>query len=116
MGLYDAVPVPMMQPEDVIRYIRDRFPELIHLFGDPDDGPYYPYNRLAEEVMRRQDDRALFEAFCSLINEMAASKEYWLGEVLGDLLEGIAHYEVFTAKLFPRLNQHAQEMLRTASR
>jgi hypothetical protein len=37
MGLYDAVPVPMMQPADVVRYLRGHFPNLIHLFSDPEN-------------------------------------------------------------------------------
>src|SRR5438034_8180538 len=30
--LFRSVPVPMMQPADVVRYLRGHFPNLIHLF------------------------------------------------------------------------------------
>src|SRR2546429_1829841 len=66
-GLYDAVPVPMMQPADVVRYLRGHFPNLIHLFSDPENldpvvpEPYTSSALLAEEVLRRRDDPSLFE-------------------------------------------------------
>jgi predicted ATPase len=102
MGLYDAVPVPMMGPEETVRFLRDRFPKLGHLFSDPENmdpsEPYYSCGRLADEVLRRQDDQALLESFYSLINEMATSRQYWLEETLGDILEALVHDEAFAAK------------------
>ena len=119
MGPFDAVPVPMMQPKDAVKYLRDRFPELVHLFSDPESldeeipEPYSSYERLAEEVLRRQNDQRLLGKLYSLINEMALSKERWLEEALGvSLLESLAQDAEFSANLYPHLNSQAQEMLR----
>jgi hypothetical protein len=88
VGLYDAIPVPMMGPEGAARFLRVRFPELGHLFGDPENldpetpEPYHSYERFAEAVLRRQDDRLFLESVYAFINELAVSREYWLQEVL----------------------------------
>jgi len=119
MGLYDAVPVPMMQPEDIVRYLRTRLPSLAHLFSDPEnielDEPYYSCGRLAEEVLRRRNDASILESFCSVVNEMAVSREFWMREALGDLLEGLVHDEAFVTDLRPRLNAQALEQLEAAT-
>jgi hypothetical protein len=120
MGLYDAVPVPMMQPADVVRYLRGHFPNLIHLFSDPENldpevaEPYTCSALLAEEVLRRRDDPSLFESLYSVINEMALSREYWMEETLGNLAEGLVHDEAFVARLRPLLNDQANEKLLAA--
>lgn len=120
MGLYDAVPVPMMQPKGAVKYRRDRFPELVHLFSDPENldpevpEPYNSYNRLAEEVLRHQDNDNLFQSFCALLNELALSKEFWLEELLGDVLEGLVH-DKLRGKLCSNLNSQAREKLAAAS-
>src|SRR5215472_18765105 len=115
MGLYDAVPVPMMEPKDVVRYLRDRLPHFVHLLGDPENlelgEPYISCGLLAEEMLRRREDTSLLESFCSVLNEMAVSREFWMQETFGDLLEGLVHDEAFVAKLRPRLNAQAQEEL-----
>src|SRR5438034_11677538 len=60
--LFRSVPVPMMQPADVVRYLRGHFPNLIHLFSDPENldpvvpEPYTSSALLAEEVLRRRDE------------------------------------------------------------
>lgn len=121
MGQYDAVPVPMMGPDDALRLLRNRFPELVAVFSDPDNPdpylvePYHSYNRLAEEVSRHRHDTHLLESFCSFINELALSKEYWLEEVLGDMIEGLVHEESFVYRLRPHLNAQAQERFTAAS-
>ena len=112
MGQYDAVPVPMMGPDDAIRLLRSRFPELVATFSHPDDpdpGPYYFYNRRAEEVGRQRHNTHLVESFCSFINELALSKEHWLEELLGDMIEGLVYDESFVFILRPYLNAQAQE-------
>jgi hypothetical protein len=120
MGLYDAVPVPMMQPEDIVRYLRDHFPNLIDLFSDPEHldpevpEPYASSALLAEEMLCRREDTSLLELFYSALNEMAVSREYWMQEFLGDLLEGLIHDEAFVAKLRPHLNARAKEKLEAA--
>lgn len=120
MGLYDAVPVSMMQPEDIVRYLRRHFPNLIHLFSDPENPdpevpePYTSSGLLAEEMLRRREDTSLLESFYSALNEMAVSREYWMQETLGDLLEGLIHDEAFVAKLRPHLNAQAKEKLEAA--
>ena len=120
MGLYDAVPVPMMQPEDIVRYLRRHFPNPIHLFSDPENPdpevpePYTSSGLLAEEMLRRREDTSLLESFYSALNEMAVSREYWMQETLGDLLEGLIHDEAFVAKLRPHLNAQAKEKLEAA--
>jgi len=119
-GLYDAVPVPMMQPADVVRYLRGHFPNLIHLFSDPENldpvvpEPYTSSALLAEEVLRRRDDPSLFESFYSVTNEMALSREYWMQETLGDLVGGLVHDKAFVARLRPHLNAQANEELEAA--
>jgi hypothetical protein len=120
MGLYDAVPVPMMQPEDIVRYLRSHFPNLIHLFSDPENldptvpEPYNSSSRLAEEMLRSREDTGLLESFYSALNEMAVSHEYWMQETLGDLLEGLIHDEAFVARLRPHLNAQAKKKLEAA--
>jgi hypothetical protein len=120
MGPYDAVPVPMMGPYDAVRLLRDRFPNLVPLFSDPDSPdpvvpePYSSYSRLAEEVSHQREDRSLVESFCSFINELVSSKEYWIEEALGDMLEGFAHDEAFVLRLRPHLNAQAEEKLKAA--
>jgi hypothetical protein len=108
----------MMEPRDVIRYLRDRLPNLVHLFGDPENfdpgEPYVPCGLLAEEMLRRRDDTILLESFCSVINEMAASSEYWMQETVGDLLEGLIHDETFVSKLRLHLDTQAREKLEAA--
>jgi hypothetical protein len=117
MGPYDAVPVPMMQPEDIVRYLRNHFPNLIHLFSDPDHvdsevpEPYTSSGLLATEMLRRREDTNLLESFYSALNEMAVSREYWMQETLGDLLEGLVHDEAFVARLRPHLNVQAKAKL-----
>jgi len=119
-GLYDAVPVPMMQPADVVRYLRGHFPNLIHLFSDPENldpvvpEPYTSSALLAEEVLRRRDDPSLFESFYSVTTEMALSREYWMQETLGDLVGGLVHDKAFVARLRPHLNAQANEELEAA--
>jgi len=116
MGLYDAVPVPMMEPGDVVKYLRDRLPQLAHLLGAPEN-PVEPYSSsglLAEEMLRRRADSGLLESLCSVMNEMAVSREFWMQEVLGDLLEGLVHDEAFVAKLRPHLNAQASKKLEAA--
>ena len=122
MGLYDAVPVPVphMEPKDVVRYLRDHLPNLVHLFSDPENldpevpEPYSSSTLLAEEMLRRQDETSLLESFYAVINEMAASREFWMQETLGDLLEGLVHDEAFVARLRLNLNPQAQEKLEAA--
>jgi hypothetical protein len=118
MGPHDSVPVPMMQPGDVVKYLRDHFPNFIHIFGNPDNldpgEPYLSCARLAEEMLRRKDDTSLCQSFYSVINEMAASREYWMRETLGDLLDGLVHDEAFVSKLRPHLNIQAREKLEAA--
>jgi hypothetical protein len=109
----------MMGPEGAVRFLRVRFPELAHLFGDPENldpetpEPYHSYERFAEAVLRRQDDRIFLESVYAFINELAVSREYWLQEVLGvSLLESLARNAEFATALYPHLNTKAQEVLR----
>lgn len=66
----------MMEPKDIVRYLRGRFPNLVHLLSDPENldpelsEPYTSSALLAEEVLRRRDDPGLFESFYSVINEI----------------------------------------------
>jgi hypothetical protein len=117
MGLYDAVPVPMMEPREVVKYLRDRLPQFASLLGGPENfvEPYSSSGLLAEEMLRRQDDSELLQSLCSVMNEMALSREYWMQETLGDLLEGLIHDEAFVAKLRPHLNAQAKEKLEAAT-
>lgn len=115
----EAVPVPGMDRAAVVRLLRERFPALAQLFGDPDNldpetpEPYFSYERFAEEVLRRQNDRNLVEATYAFINELALSRDYWLEEVFGvALLEHLAQDAAFAAAAYPHLNNDAQNALR----
>jgi hypothetical protein len=118
MAIYDAVPALMMGPNDALRLLRNHFPELTSLFSDPDKldsavpEPYYSYSRLADEVRNRREDRNLVESFCSFINELASSREFWIDEALNDMLEGFVHEDSFVSLLRPHLNVQAEARLR----
>jgi hypothetical protein len=93
---------------------------LIHLFSDPENldptvpEPYSSCGRLAEEVLRRQDNQALQKSFYSLLNEMATSRQFWLDEASGELLGALVHDERLAAKLHSHLNEQAQQKLKAA--
>ena len=119
MGLYDAIPVPMMQPDDTLQLLRKRFPELAHLFSDPEHldpeapEPYHSYERLAEEILRRQNDSGFLEPVYAFLNELALSREYWLEEAFGvALMENLAQDAAFAAMLYPHINDEAQRVLK----
>jgi hypothetical protein len=74
-----------MTPSQVLELLASRFPELPVL--SPDDEvaaaePYYSYERFADEVRNRRDDRGFFMRACSFINELADSGDELLEEVL----------------------------------
>jgi hypothetical protein len=48
------------------------------------------------------------------MNEMAVSREFWMQEILGDLLEGLVHDEAFVATLRIHLNAQACEKVEAA--
>jgi hypothetical protein len=45
---------------------------------------------------------------------MATSRQFWLEEALGELLEALVHDEPFAAKLHSHLNEQAQQKLKAA--
>ncbi len=106
----------MMEPGDVVKFLRDRLPQLAHLFGSAENlvEPYSSSGLLAEEMLRRRDDGGLLKSFCSVMNEMAVSREFWMQETLGDLLEGLVRDEEYVAKLRIHLNAQACEKLEAA--
>jgi ribonucleotide reductase beta subunit family protein with ferritin-like domain len=86
------------------------------LFGDPENldpttpEPYYSYERFAEEVLRRKNDELFLKSVCAFINELAASRERWLQEVLGvALLESLAQDSEFAATM--TLSHHSEMTL-----
>lgn len=109
----------MQQPSDAVRLLRSRFPELAHLFGDPEHPdpespePYRSYECFAEEILKRQQDSNFLGAVYAFLNELALSREYWLQEAFGvALMESLAQEAEFTANLYSHINVEAQEVLK----
>ena len=88
MGLYDAVPVPMIIFR--ILFISLATPKTSTLRCP---SPTTLFGLLAEKMLRRREDTSLLESFYSALNEMTVSHEYWMQETLGDRLEGLVHDE-----------------------
>jgi hypothetical protein len=107
MGSYDAVPVPVMGTTGALRFLRNRFPELHYLFTDPDKSnsenldiePYFSYGQFAEEVLRRQDDKAFLSSVYEFIDDLALSGQSILQELFViEVLERLAGDAEFRGK------------------
>ena len=125
MGPYDAVPVPAMGTAGALRFLWNRFPELHHLFTDPekpdsenfDIEPYFSYGQFAEEVLRRQDDRALLSSVYEFIDDLAFSGQSILQELFViEVLERLAGDAEFASSLYPNIHREAQDALRDVER
>lgn len=110
----------MKQPSDAVRLLRSRFPELTHLFGDPEHidpevpEPYHSYERFAEVILKRQQDFNFLGPVYAFLNELALSREYWMQEALCvALLESLAQDAEFTANLYPHINTEARKVLKS---
>jgi hypothetical protein len=122
---YDAVPIPSkrMGKADVLRLLRNRFPEFAELFCDPEnidpevDEPYYSYSRLVEQVLARKEDNSLLKRVSSFVNEMTTSKDPWLEELVGvEVLEGLAQDPIVAASLYASIVPEAQASLKAIER
>ena len=119
MGLYDAVPVPVMGKEGALKFLRDRFPEMAHLFADPttpecdlDVEPYHSYGEFAYEVLRRQGDEQLMRSVYQFVDDLALSGQSILQELFViEVLEVLATDATFAASLYPHIHREAQEAL-----
>jgi hypothetical protein len=125
MGSYDAVPVPVMGTASALRFLWSRFPELSHLFTDPDKPdsenfdiePYLSYGQFAEEVLRRQHDTALLHCVYEFIDDLALSGQSILQELfIIEVLERLAGDAEFAARLYPNIHREAQDALRDVER
>ncbi len=118
MGPFDAVPVPVMGPAGAVRLLMARFPQISHLFVDP-NGPefensdaYSAYNRFAEEVLRRQNDTTFLSGVYVFIDDLAFSQQSILEELFGEVLETLAQDKEFCRKLYPCVHSEAKEALK----
>ena len=123
IGLYDAVPVPVMGPTGAVRFLRSRFPELAHLFSDPDNldletpEPYHSYGIFAREVLVRRDDRNLLPEVYRFIDDMALSGQSILQELLViEVLKTLAQDAQFATSSYRHIHQEAGEALRDVER
>ena len=120
MGPYDAVPVPVMGAAGALKFLRDRFPEMAHLFTDPDKSgadltgePYHSYGQFAYEVLRRQNDIQLLSSVYEFIDDLALSGQSILQEVFAvEVLEVLATDATFARSLYPHIHPEAQDALR----
>ena len=111
----------MMGPEGALRLLLRRFPEFAQLFGDPNnpepEEPHYSYGVFAEAALKRLSDGAFLERTASFINELTASNESILKDVVGvDVLETLAQVPEAAQALYPKLVQSAQEDLKAIER
>jgi hypothetical protein len=125
MGIDDAVPVPSkgMGKPDVLRLLRDRFPEFEHLFGDSDDldpevaEPHYSYGLLVNEVLNKKEDKALLLRISSFIDELILSKDAWLEELaVIEVLEGLAQDPALALELYSTIGPEAKDALKEVER
>jgi hypothetical protein len=125
MGSYDAVPVPVMGTTGALRFLRNRFPELHYLFTDPDKSnsenldiePYFSYGQFAEEVLRRQDDKAFLSSVYEFIDDLALSGQSILQELFVlKFWKGSQAMLNFAASLYSNIHREAQDALRDVER
>src|SRR5438105_3804806 len=85
----DAVPVPMMNPQDAMRLLRTAFPELTHIFSDPAAEPdlYQSYGELARETLKRKTDNVFLGRVATFMNDLIRSREYVLRDLGPEMLE-----------------------------
>jgi hypothetical protein len=110
--------VPTMTPHEVVSLLLSRFPAMRDLIC-PDEQcfeePTCVYDSFAAEVVRRVDDRDLFESAIRFINDIAESKDPLLSTVLViSLLEGIAADPDVARKVPGAVSENARALLRDA--
>lgn len=112
--------VPTMTPREVVALLLGRFPAMRDLVCPDDDYYNLPtcvYDSFTTEVVRRIDDRDLFDSVVRFIDDIAESKDPLLSNVLYVcILEGIAADADVAQRLSRAVGEPARKLLRDVER
>jgi hypothetical protein len=112
--------VPTMTPREVVSLLLGRFPAMRDLICPDEDCfdlPTVVYDSFATEVVRRVDDRDLFNSVIRFIDDIAESRDPLLNNVLVVcLLEGIASDPDIARRVSGAVGETARTLLRDVER
>ncbi len=112
--------VPTMTPREVVSLLLDRFPAMRDVICPDEDcfsEPTIVYDSFATEVVRRVDDRDLFDSVIRFIDDVAESRDPLLNNVLVVcLLEGIASDPDIARRVSGAVGETARTLLRDVER
>jgi hypothetical protein len=109
--------VPQFGPEEALALLRSRFPELASEFSalpemDATDA-YHVYGCFAAQAMLRRGDEAFMSRVFQFVNELAASLDSTLDDLLAfSVLETFGQDVEFCDLLYPNICVKAQQMLK----
>ena len=112
--------VPTMTPREVVSLLLGRFPAMRDVIC-PDEDCFNEetivYDSFATEVVRRVDDRDLFDSVIRFIDDIAESKDPLLNNVLVVcLLEGLASDPDIARRVSGAVGETARTLLRDVER
>jgi hypothetical protein len=114
-GRRDFILARARTPEEVIGFLLERFPAFASVV--PSDeldlaAPFHAYERFASYVRSRLADASFLGSVGKLIDEMAASRDPLMGDVLvTSLLEGIAEDSDAAFKISGFVGDKARDIL-----
>ena len=115
MADLEAVPVPIAT---ALKLLNDRFPDLSHSFGKPNDpepgDPYVSYELFADEIVRRRSDGVLLARLYSFMNELALSDDPTLESLLyNSVLESLVQDAELISNIYKNTNAKTQEAVKS---
>lgn len=113
----DFVLLKTCTPAEAVSLLVDRFPIMLDLGESLDElketGPFYAYDRFGAEVTNRANDEEFLRQVCLFIDELAASKDLLLEDVLVvSLLETFAEDPAVAAKVEILVGEKARMLLK----
>jgi hypothetical protein len=113
--------VKTVTPAEAVSLLVDRFPFMLDLGESLEElketGPFYTYVLFGEQVKRKQNDAAFLRLVSGFIDELAASNDWLLEEVLVvSLLEKLAEDPGLAAKLDVLISEKARGWLKDVER